>query len=145
MGLSTILSPARNRFLRWRKGRFWERQWRKPDFRPLWLSDTPRPWVISGFEKGWLAPGMSVLEIGCGLGTAAAWLAQRGLRVLAIDVSAHVIEQARKNYQGQPGLRFWQADACAPTEISRSFDVVMDTGCLQHIPPSLRDGYCQNL
>jgi hypothetical protein len=21
----------------------------------------------------------------------------------------------------------------------------MDTGCLQHIPPSLRDGYCQNL
>jgi 2-polyprenyl-3-methyl-5-hydroxy-6-metoxy-1,4-benzoquinol methylase len=117
MGMTTIFNPARNRFLRWRKGRDWERQWRKPDFRPPWLSDTPRPWVISGFENGWLAPGMSVLEIGCGLGTAAAWLAQRGLRVLAIDVSGHVIHQARMNYPSQPGLIFRQADACDRTDI----------------------------
>jgi 2-polyprenyl-3-methyl-5-hydroxy-6-metoxy-1,4-benzoquinol methylase len=145
MGLTTIFQPARNRFLRWRKERYWNRLWRKPDFRPLWLSDAPRPWVISGFESGWLAPGKSVLEIGCGPGTAAVWLAQRGLQVLAIDVSSHVIEQARKNYSGQPGLKFWHADACASTEISRAFDVIIDTGCLQHIPSSLRDGYCQNL
>jgi protein-L-isoaspartate O-methyltransferase len=145
MGLSTIFKPARIRFVRWSKGRAWERQWRKPGFRPPWLSDAPRPFVISGFETGRLKPGMTVLEIGCGLGTSAAWLAQRGLQVLAIDVSGHVIEQARKNYPGQPGLKFWQADACAPTEISRAFDVIMDTGCLQHIPASLRDAYCQNL
>lgn len=145
MRLSTIFKPARNHFLRWRKGRSWDRQWRQPDFRPLWLSDAPRPFVISGFERGWLGPGMTLLEIGCGLGTAAAWLAQRGLQVVAIDVSSHVVEQARKNYPGQPSLKFWQADACAPTEISRTFDVIMDTGCLQHIPSSLREGYCQNL
>jgi SAM-dependent methyltransferase len=144
-GFSAIYTPGWNRFLRWRKGRSWERQWRKPDFRPLWLSDTPRPWVISGFESGWLSPGMSVLEIGCGLGTAAAWLAHRGVRVLAIDVSTHVIDQARKNYPDQPGLRFLQVDACAPTEIPRVFDVIIDTGCLQHIPSSLRVGYGQNL
>jgi 2-polyprenyl-3-methyl-5-hydroxy-6-metoxy-1,4-benzoquinol methylase len=145
MGLSAIFKPARNRFLRWRKGRSWERQWRKPDFRPSWLADTPRPFVISGFESGWLAPGMTVLEIGCGLGTAAAWLAQRGLQVVAIDVSSHVIGQARKSYPNQPGLEFRQADACAPTNISGVFGVIMDTGCLQHIPASLREGYCQNL
>jgi 2-polyprenyl-3-methyl-5-hydroxy-6-metoxy-1,4-benzoquinol methylase len=88
---------------------------------------------------------MTVLEIGCGLGTAAAWLAQRGLPVVAIDVSHHVIEQARKTYPSQPGLEFRHADACAPTNISTVFDVIIDTGCLQHIPTSLRDCYCQNL
>jgi 2-polyprenyl-3-methyl-5-hydroxy-6-metoxy-1,4-benzoquinol methylase len=145
MGLSTIFKSARNRFLRWRKGRSWERQWRKPDFRPSWLSDTPRPFVISGLEKGWWSPGMTVLEIGCGLGTAAAWLAQRGLQVVAIDVSSHVIKQARKAYPNQRGLEFRQADACAPTNISTVFDIIIDTGCLQHIPTSIRDCYCQNL
>jgi len=141
----TFLKAAQNHYHRWRKRRAWERQWRKPNFRPGWLADTPRPFVISGFENGWFAPRMTVLEIGCGLGTAAAWLAQRGLLVVAIDVSNHVIEQARKTYPNQPGLEFRSADACAPTNISTVFDVIIDTGCLQHIPTSLRDCYCQNL
>ena len=145
MGLSTIFEPARNRFLRWCKGRGWERRWRQSDYRPPWLSDTPRPFVISGFEKGWWAPGMTVLEIGCGLGTAAAWLAQRGLQVVAIDISNHVIKQARKNHSEQLGLEFRHADACAPTDISTTFDVIVDTGCLQHVPSSLRNGYRKNL
>lgn len=35
------------------------------------------------------------LDLACGRGGAAVWLAQRGLRVLGVDVSAVAIEQAR--------------------------------------------------
>jgi 2-polyprenyl-3-methyl-5-hydroxy-6-metoxy-1,4-benzoquinol methylase len=145
MRLSGFFKAVQNHYLRWRKRRAWDRQWRQPGFRPLWLADTPRPFVISSFENGWFTPHMKVLEIGCGLGTAAAWLAQRGLQVLAIDVSIHVIEQARKMHPNQPGLEFRYADACTPTDISTIFDVIIDTGCLQHIPASLRDRYCENV
>ncbi|MDR3459025.1 MAG: class I SAM-dependent methyltransferase [Verrucomicrobiae bacterium] len=134
-----------NHFRRWRVQRSWERKWRTPNYRPDWLADTPRPFVLTGFDAGWLVPGQTVLEIGCGLGTTAAWLAQHGLEVLAVDISSHVIEQAQKNFPNQPGLEFRCADVCAPVTCPTVFDVIIDTGCLQHIPPGLRDCYRKNL
>ena len=95
----------------------WDGRWRTPNYRPRWLADAPRPFITASVESGRFARGMTLLEIGCGLGTAAAWLAQHGLRVVAIDVSAHVIEQARKTHANQPGLEFRAADVCAPTDL----------------------------
>jgi SAM-dependent methyltransferase len=134
-----------NQLRRWRMQRSWERRWRTPNYRPDWLADTPRPFVLTGFEQGWLAPGLTVLEIGCGLGTSAAWLAEHGLKVIAVDISNHVIEQARKNFPDRPGLEFRCADVCANEPFAAVFDVIIDTGCLQHIPTGLRNQYGQNL
>lgn len=145
MSLLTILKTTRNRYLLWRTRRTWDDRWRTPNYRPRWLADAPRPFIVAGVERGEFAPGMRLLEIGCGLGTAAAWLAQRGLQVTAIDVSEHVIEQARRMHANQPRVEFRAADVCAPTDFRTAFDVVIDTGCLQHIPAGLRDGYVQNL
>ena len=143
--ITTILKTARTRYLLWRERTTWEGRWRTPNYRPRWLSDSPRPFIIAAVESGRFAAGMTLLEIGCGLGNAAAWLVQRGLRVTAIDVSEHVIEQARQKHAGQPGLEFRAADVCVPTDFRTTFDVVIDTGCLQHIPARLRNGYVQNL
>ncbi|MFZ0827301.1 MAG: class I SAM-dependent methyltransferase [Verrucomicrobiia bacterium] len=140
-----ILGAAQNYYRRWRVRRSWERRWRKPDFRPPWLADAPRWFVVSGFEQGWLAPGMTVLEIGCGRGASAAWLARRGLQVVAMDVSSHAVEQARKAFPNQPSLEFRCADVCGPATCPTVFDIIIDTGCLQHIPSNLRDRYCENL
>ncbi|MGH2544698.1 MAG: class I SAM-dependent methyltransferase, partial [Ardenticatenaceae bacterium] len=41
-------------------------------------------------------PGDHVLELGCGTGEDAVWLARRGIRVTATDASAGMIEQARR-------------------------------------------------
>ncbi len=43
-----------------------------------------------------LQPGDSVLEIGCGTGEDAVWLAQRGVRVLATDVSSVMLERTQQ-------------------------------------------------
>jgi len=43
---------------------------------------------------GVLAPGSRVLELGCGTGEDALWMAERGHRVLATDASPGMLEQA---------------------------------------------------
>ncbi len=60
-----------------------------------------------------LAPGDSILDVGCGTGTVAAWLTERGFAVTGIDQSKAMLEFARRN---APGAEFIRADA-------RSFDL----------------------
>lgn len=57
-----------------------------------------------------LQPGDSILDVGCGTGTVAACLVQRGFAVTGIDQSANMLEFARAN---APDARFIHADARA--------------------------------
>ena len=50
-----------------------------------------------------VAPGMRVLEVGCGTGTLAVLAAQKGARVLGFDVSGPMLQVAREKVQ-QAGL-----------------------------------------
>jgi SAM-dependent methyltransferase len=56
-----------------------------------------------------LAPGARVLDVGCGPGRHAHALAERGIEVLGIDISARFIELAREN--APPGATFVRGDA----------------------------------
>ena len=42
------------------------------------------------------APGQHMLELGCGTGEDAVWLAQHGLTVTATDASSAMLEQTRR-------------------------------------------------
>ncbi|WP_419776461.1 class I SAM-dependent methyltransferase [Mycolicibacterium neoaurum] len=53
------------------------------------------PAVFGGVEDVFPRTG-TALDIACGTGGAAVWLAQRGLRVHAVDISAVAIAQARR-------------------------------------------------
>jgi SAM-dependent methyltransferase len=56
-------------------------------------------WLREGVRERLAAhysPGMRVLEIGCGTGEDAIWLAQRGVHVTATDVSAAMLDVARR-------------------------------------------------
>ena len=52
--------------------------------------------------------GSQVVDLGCGNGALTAKLAQAGFKVLGIDASAAMLEEARKNH---PELSFKEADA----------------------------------
>jgi SAM-dependent methyltransferase len=123
----------------------WEGRWIRPGPRPYWLRETPHPFVIAGFDAGWLSPGMDVLEIGCGLGHTAAYLASRGLRVVAIDFSEYVVSRARSSFGNEPNVTFRVLDVCSPTPLGIRFDVILDTGVLHNVPSPLRDAYRRNI
>ena len=124
---------------RWR----WERIWRNPTD-PYWLVDEPRPAVVDAVRDGWLPRGETILEIGCGLGANAAWLAAEGFRVLAIDVAPAAIARARARHDA-PGLSFAVLDACAPDGLGRTFAALLDSGCLHIVPAELRAQYRDNV
>jgi SAM-dependent methyltransferase len=58
-------------------------------------------------------PGQRVLELGCGTGEDALWLAARGVSVLATDVSEGMLAQARRKAAGHPLISFERQDATA--------------------------------
>jgi SAM-dependent methyltransferase len=58
--------------------------------------------------------GLSVLDAGCGTGRHTAWLATRAARVLAMDFSAGMLEQARHRLAGVGNVEFYQQDLSAP-------------------------------
>ncbi len=50
--------------------------------------------VVHAFLEHKIAPGAEVLELNCGTGEDAVWLARRGCRVLATDLSAEMVQCA---------------------------------------------------
>ena len=132
-----LLRPA------WER-RHWERVWSGAET-PYWLVDEARPAVIAAARDGWLPRGGTVLEIGCGLGDNAAWLAGEGWTVLATDIAPSAVARARKRHRDVPRLEFGVLDACAPDALGRKFTAIVDSGCLHIIPAALRGRYRENL
>ena len=67
--------------LRWRRSRGWDRKWQTLQLREGWRQNEAAPEVRASLEYGWLKPGMTILEVGCGSGENAAWLASQGCNV----------------------------------------------------------------
>jgi len=82
-----------------------------------------------------LTPGVTVLDVGCGPGTITADIGRRVApgKVLGIDASAGVIEQARRGADGGPNVEFRVADLHALDVEDGAFDVVHAHQVLQHL------------
>jgi 2-polyprenyl-3-methyl-5-hydroxy-6-metoxy-1,4-benzoquinol methylase len=78
----------------------WDIRYKKND--TPWENGLPQQEMQRLFMS-YISPGETVLEIGCGLGTNALWLANAGFKVSAIDLSPTAIEFA-KNKSAQAGL-----------------------------------------
>ncbi|MBI4551561.1 MAG: methyltransferase domain-containing protein [Candidatus Latescibacteria bacterium] len=55
--------------------------------------------VVAEIMARRFTPGMRVLEIGCGTGVDAVWLARRGVSVVAIDTAPAMVEVARRRVE----------------------------------------------
>jgi 2-polyprenyl-3-methyl-5-hydroxy-6-metoxy-1,4-benzoquinol methylase len=80
-------------------------------------------------------PGERVLDAGCGEGVLAVMLAKRGAIVTACDISEPNIVRARE-YAKEAGVQveFLVADAEALPFPNKSFDVVVSSHVLEHLP-----------
>src|SRR5256886_16977847 len=83
-----------------------------------------------------LVPGISVLDVGCGPGTITADIGRRvaPARVLGIDVSADVIEDARRHAGGGANVDFAVGDLYRPSTGNDSFGLVHAHQVMQHVP-----------
>jgi 2-polyprenyl-3-methyl-5-hydroxy-6-metoxy-1,4-benzoquinol methylase len=88
-------------------------------------SGEPNPQLVA--EASDLPPGRA-LDMGCGEGADALWLAARGWTVTAIDISQVALSRAAANEQRAAtpaGAVEWRhADAAAPPPEARAYDLV---------------------
>jgi len=91
----------------------------------------------AAYLSPYLAPGMNVLDVGCGPGSISADLARlvRPGRVLAVDNVASIVEEAGAQIadDGTDNIEFAVADAYELDMPADSFDVVHAHQVLQHL------------
>lgn len=87
----------------------------------------------------WIAPNTSVLELGCGSGRDARFMAELGARATATDGSAGMLSEARER-KGKPVYRLFSLPASASDvtglradNSGRAFDVVVTSAVLMHL------------
>jgi SAM-dependent methyltransferase len=94
---------------------------------PPWDIGRPQPAIVRLAEQGMIAG--DVLDVGCGTGENALYLASRGLGVVGVDAAPTAIEQAQAKARLQgSGATFVAADALGLEGLGRMFDVAVDCG-----------------
>jgi methyl halide transferase len=86
-----------------------------------------------------------VLELGCGTGSNAIWLAERGFEVSAVDVSPLAVARARSKAQhANVEVDFVESDVFEGAFPPAAFGFVFDRGCFHSFPePEERDRFAQ--
>lgn len=104
-----------------------------------WADLVPNRFFVGFAERTELnGDGKTALVVGCGLGDDAKFLADRGFKVTAFDISPTAIDWAKKLY-GEGGIDFVAADLFnPPAEWSGAFDFVLEIYTIQPLPIELR-------
>lgn len=118
-------------------------EWRYWIRRTPWDTGTTPPEVLDFLDRN--PPGRA-LDLGCGTGTNAITLAQRGWEVTAIDFSARALKSARRKAErlGVP-VRFLHRDVTRLDDLAGPFDFALDLGCFHSLNPEARSRHAAGL
>ena len=120
----------------WWDGFFADRS-RDIPFFAEWPDENLAEW----FTGGLLAAGR-VLELGCGNGRNAIYLARLGCAVDAVDFSARAISWAAERADRAGAAVAFQCCSIFDARLTAgSYDLVYDCGCFHHLPPHRREDY----
>lgn len=90
-------------------------------------------------------PGRA-LDLGCGTGTNAITLAQRGWQVTAVDFALPAIQSARaRARRAGVQVEFLAADVTRLEDVRGPFDLVLDIGCFHTLDQFGKERYTANL
>lgn len=108
------------------------------------------PPEITQLVEGDHLPAGRAIDLGCGTGTNAIYLAMNGWHVTAIDYIARPVRIARRKAR-QAGvaerIRFVVGDVSqlASMRLGEAFDLAVDIGCGHSLPQEKQPGYAQSL
>ncbi|GAA4212328.1 class I SAM-dependent methyltransferase [Microbispora amethystogenes] len=121
--------------------------------KPPWDTGVTPPELVALIEgpgegHGAALPPGRALELGCGTGTNAIYLARHGWEVVAVDLVGRAIELARERTEAAGvDVRLLHGDATRLDELDAPgpFDLFFDLSCYCGIPPHRRDAYVTGL
>jgi SAM-dependent methyltransferase len=119
---------------------FWDRFYADRSRQVPFFVTKPDENLAACLDLGLIAPGRA-LDLGCGPGRNALYLASHGFEVDAVDLSPVAIAWARERAQearADIGFRCGDAfalSAAAPsaTDLGGQYDLIVDSGCFHHL------------
>lgn len=110
--------------------------------RPRWDTGVVPPEIRRLVEEERLAPGRAI-DLGCGTGTSAVYLAQHGWGVVGVDFSPKAIGLAKRRAAENVGgsAHFLVADVTSLPDLGQPFDLALDVGCMHSVPRDDRGRY----
>jgi cyclopropane fatty-acyl-phospholipid synthase-like methyltransferase len=113
--------------------------------KPPWVIDAPQPALMAAVSQG-VIRGPSVLDVGCGTGDNAVYLAECGFSVTGVDVSTAAIALAeRKARTLSVKARFVPLDAFQLVTLATKFETVLDFGLFHQFAGATRARYVRAL
>ncbi|UXA06027.1 class I SAM-dependent methyltransferase [Mycobacterium sp. SMC-2] len=102
--------------------------------------------LVEGTTDAPALPVGSALDLGCGTGDSAIYLAQHGWKVTGVDFVAKPLDKARAKAGNLP-VDFVRADVTrlSQTGIGTGFQLIVDNGCLHNMSDADRDAYVREV
>lgn len=124
----------------------WEGHYKNATEQLPWDIGTPAPELIAAFGELKL-DGVATLEIGCGAGTNAIWMAEQGCDVTATDISPTAIETAKaKAQKADVEVDFLLKDILTENAVkAASVDFAFDRGVFHVMSPEQRVAFAQKV
>lgn len=124
----------------------------EPLYRFIKLFRVPISWVFGSkaelerlVASGRIQAGRAI-DLGCGAGLEAIYLAKEGFDVTGVDFSPTAIEMARKNAKPEGvKVEFIQDDLTRLKHVKGTFDFLVDYGALNDLNRQDRDSYVMNV
>ena len=126
--------------------KYWQMMWSDEHFDAHWLHRPISDEIIAATGDGWFPFGATTVDVGCGEGKVAAWMADHGFPSVGIDIAPAAISRARARFREVPGrLEFIVANICARSPPDRKYRLVIDRGCFHCIQQRDHPYYLRNL
>jgi SAM-dependent methyltransferase len=124
----------------------WEAAYASGRYREHWDSLTPASDLVGFLAAGTLLPAATVVDLGCGAGTNAVFIAGLGFRVIGVDISPSALEIARGRAVAAGVTVDWRRGSVLDLPVdSGSIDLAYDRGCFHGIGAADRDLYADEV
>jgi ubiquinone/menaquinone biosynthesis C-methylase UbiE len=129
---------------RWRE--LWAGLYESGAYARLWHRDYPSQELVATIAALALKAPATALDLGCGAGSEAIFLAGRGLDVIAVDLCQQALDLATRRAEAAAvAVNFQCADVLRLPIRDASIDFANDRGCLHHIPQGSRFEYAAEI
>lgn len=123
----------------------WDEIYAAGEHRDNWDRAEPAPELVELVEaRGW-PHGARAIDLGCGTGSDARYLADNGFAVTGVDISEVAIREAVERTPTNVDITWLTADACRLPLEDASQDLVADGACLHHFTREQWDDYAREV
>ncbi len=125
---------------------FWDEMYRTGQYFKHWDYQHPSQELVATLAALALPPGSQAVDVGCGAGREAVFLAECGFKVCGVDISEEALAMAKARAVGAGVDVDWKKGSAMQIPLpDHSVDFANDRGCFHHIPASQRPRYASEL